>query len=335
MADDDYDDPEQAMRETRQRFIAAFQHQCDSIALLVNTVASLGPRGPVAALKQVVHRMSGMAGTIGFPTVSQRASELEHLVAKSGQEGWDPAVARALVGALRESFTHDLASPPVWASASRAAESLKVLVVEDDPDLRKLVVSFSIGAARDRLADLVQRLRAEGINGVHAGVAGSPAPNAASLESLVAEADEALAEARHRGEAAAVKSDRPRRIVTASHLTVLIADDDPEITRVVDAQMRAAGYHTIAAFDGEQAMQAAASRAPDVVVLDLTMPKLSGFDVLGRLHQFTGARPSIVVLSARGQEDDVRRAFELGADDYITKPFDAQELLARVTRVLR
>lgn len=198
-----------------------------------------------------------------------------------------------------------------------------------------LLPQVSIGAARDRLADLVQRLRAEGINGVHAGVAGSPAPNAASLESLVAEADEALAEARHRVEAAAVKSDRPRRIVTASHLTVLIADDDPEITRVVDAQMRAAGYHTIAAFDGEQAMQAVASRAPDVVVLDLTMPKLSGFDVLGRLHQFTGARPSIVVLSARGQEDDVRRAFELGADDYITKPFDAQELLARVTRVLR
>jgi DNA-binding response OmpR family regulator len=72
-----------------------------------------------------------------------------------------------------------------------------------------------------------------------------------------------------------------------------------------------------------------------VLVLDLMMPKRNGFEVLAKLNQREGPRPSVIVLSARGREDDVTRAFDLGANDYMTKPFSPQELLARVARLLR
>jgi DNA-binding response OmpR family regulator len=78
------------------------------------------------------------------------------------------------------------------------------------------------------------------------------------------------------------------------------------------------------------------AHSPDVLVLDLMMPKLSGFDVLTQLGQTPDApRPKIIVLSGRGREPDVVRAFELGADDYMTKPFNPQELMARIARLLK
>ena len=116
---------------------------------------------------------------------------------------------------------------------------------------------------------------------------------------------------------------------------VVIAEDDPDVTRIVDAQMRAAGYTAIMAFDGEQALAAARAHAPDVLVLDLMMPKLNGFEVLAQLRERPGPGPRIIVLSARGREQDVLRAFELGADDYMTKPFNPQELMARIARLLK
>jgi DNA-binding response OmpR family regulator len=72
-----------------------------------------------------------------------------------------------------------------------------------------------------------------------------------------------------------------------------------------------------------------------VLVLDLMMPNLDGFDVLGLIRESPPPRPRIIVLSARGREQDVVRAFELGADDYMTKPFNPQELMARIARLLK
>src|SRR3984893_11619097 len=92
----------QVMDETRQRFVATFLAQCDSLRSLVDKVAALGPRGPVAALTQVTHRLSGLAGTIGFPTISARASELEALVDRVGRGAFDPLLARDLVKAIGE-----------------------------------------------------------------------------------------------------------------------------------------------------------------------------------------------------------------------------------------
>ena len=77
------------------------------------------------------------------------------------------------------------------------------------------------------------------------------------------------------------------------------------------------------------------SAAPAVIVLELMLPKRSGFDVLARLRELPEPRPRVVVVSSHSREEDVMRAFELGADDYLTKPFNPQELLARVGRLLK
>ena len=112
----------QGLNETRLRFIATFVGQCDSIRLLVDEVAALGPGGPIAALTQVSHRLNGLAGTIGFPTVSARASDLEGLVSEARCGTFDARRAGDAVDAIRNAFATDLASPPVfWTPAAVAA----------------------------------------------------------------------------------------------------------------------------------------------------------------------------------------------------------------------
>ena len=99
-------------------------------------MAASGPRGPVAALTQVTHRLSGLAGTIGFPTISARASELEDLVGGAGRGAFDALLARDAVDAIRKAFAKDLASPPVWSTppAVSTARGAKILVAEDESD---------------------------------------------------------------------------------------------------------------------------------------------------------------------------------------------------------
>jgi DNA-binding response OmpR family regulator len=100
-------------------------------------------------------------------------------------------------------------------------------------------------------------------------------------------------------------------------------------------QLRAAGHTCTFAFDGEQALAALDRGHPDIVMLDLMLPKLGGFEVLTRMNQRETPPPPVVMLSARGREGDVTRAFELGASDYVTKPFSPQELMARMARLVR
>ncbi|HEU4928031.1 MAG TPA: response regulator [Vicinamibacterales bacterium] len=114
----------------------------------------------------------------------------------------------------------------------------------------------------------------------------------------------------------------------------VLADDDPEVARIVDAHMRVEGFSTTIAFDGQQALEAVEREQPDVLILDLMMPKMTGFDVLHRIRALAD-KPRVIVLSARGREQDVTRAFDLGADDYMMKPFSPQELRARIGRLLR
>jgi two-component system cell cycle response regulator len=188
--------------------------------------------------------------------------------------------------------------------------------------------------ARARLEPLIDRLLVHG-NGICAGLSATAAESRA-LEALVGEADEALAEARYLGNRIAVwtkRADRPA--APAAVRTVVVAEDDPDVTRIVDAQMRAGGYKVTIAFDGEQTLAAVRAHAPDALVLDLMMPKLDGFEVLRQVREGAEPRPKIIVLSGRGREQDVMRAFELGADDYMTKPFNPQELMARIARLLK
>jgi two-component system, OmpR family, alkaline phosphatase synthesis response regulator PhoP len=197
-----------------------------------------------------------------------------------------------------------------------------------------LMPEMTAGAARDRLEPMVDRLAAHGLDGIRVGVTAAAAAGTRTVEALIAEADEALAEARYLGDKTAIWSERPGRpAAVPAARTVVVAEDDPDVTRIVDAQVRAAGYKAIIAFDGEQALAAVRAHAPDVLVLDLMMPKLHGFDVLTELRESPAPAPRIIVLS--GREQDVMRAFELGADDYMTKPFNPQELMARIARLLK
>jgi diguanylate cyclase (GGDEF)-like protein len=117
---------------------------------------------------------------------------------------------------------------------------------------------------------------------------------------------------------------------------VLVADDDPDILTVVKVNLELDGFEVETAVDGEDALQKATSSPPNVIILDIMMPRMDGLTALHRLRsQASTASIPIILLTARGLPEDRVRGLELGADDYITKPFDITELAARVRAVLR
>ncbi len=117
---------------------------------------------------------------------------------------------------------------------------------------------------------------------------------------------------------------------------VLVADDDPDILTVVKINLELDGFEVDTAVDGEDAMAKATSTPPNVIILDIMMPRMDGLTALHRLRSQAGtANIPIILLTARGLPEDRVRGLELGADDYITKPFDITELAARVKAVLR
>lgn len=185
-----------------------------------------------------------------------------------------------------------------------------------------LAPELSASAARSAMLAIVGREPA--FEDAATGAAETGAAGADTLDALLEAADLALA------------ADRVARSGgQAGRTTVLLAEDDPDVLHIIDARLRAAGYHTVLALDGEQTLEAIEREHPAVMLLDLMMPKLTGFDVLMRLRERPGARPQIIVVSARGRDKDVERAFELGADDYVTKPFNPEELMARIARLIR
>lgn len=114
---------------------------------------------------------------------------------------------------------------------------------------------------------------------------------------------------------------------------ILVVDDEPAIVRLVRAKLQADGYGVITANSGASAIELFDRERPDLVVLDLMMPEMDGFETLRRLHRF--ASTPVIMLTARGSDADKLRGFESGVDDYITKPFNPDELSARVAAVLR
>jgi DNA-binding response OmpR family regulator len=116
---------------------------------------------------------------------------------------------------------------------------------------------------------------------------------------------------------------------------VLVADDDDDIRDLVAFRLDRAGYEVLRASDGQQALDLAREHRPDLAVLDVMMPKLTGYDVTRELRADSAtSRIPVILLTARVQEADVARGFEAGADDYVKKPFSPQELKARVQAVL-
>jgi DNA-binding response OmpR family regulator len=119
---------------------------------------------------------------------------------------------------------------------------------------------------------------------------------------------------------------------------ILVAEDDEHVNELLVYRLETAGFDVTAVDDGAACLEhvRAAEPTPDAILLDLMLPEYDGFDVLRRLDERDlDSNPAVIVVSGRGLEDDVVRGFELGADDYVTKPFSLSEIVARLRRALR
>lgn len=121
--------------------------------------------------------------------------------------------------------------------------------------------------------------------------------------------------------------------MSAKRTTILTADDDPQLLKLIARNLQLDDYDVLTAHDGQQALEQIEAQIPDLVLLDVMMPKMDGFTVCQRIREFS-AMP-IIMVTARGQDQDKVRGLDLGADDYLIKPFSVDELLARVRAVLR
>ncbi|HIQ05853.1 MAG TPA: response regulator transcription factor [Anaerolineae bacterium] len=114
---------------------------------------------------------------------------------------------------------------------------------------------------------------------------------------------------------------------------ILVVDDEPRIVRFVRANLELAGYQVIEANSGSEALTKVRKEEPDLVVLDVAMPYMDGFETLARIREFSSV--PVIMLTVRGEEEDRIRGLDLGADDYMTKPFSPRELESRIRAVLR
>jgi DNA-binding response OmpR family regulator len=115
--------------------------------------------------------------------------------------------------------------------------------------------------------------------------------------------------------------------------TILVVEDEPQIAEIASDYLRLAGFDVLVAGDGVRALEAVRGRRPDLLVLDLGLPRLDGMEVARTIRRESDL--PIIMLTARVEEDDRLRGLEIGADDYVTKPFSPRELVARVRAVLR
>jgi PleD family two-component response regulator len=123
---------------------------------------------------------------------------------------------------------------------------------------------------------------------------------------------------------------------TPSGESILVVDDDPFIARLLEIELRAAGYEVRTASDGEKALEIVRQGCPDLILADVMMPNMDGYELTRRLRlDGRTATVSVILLTARGLSADKLEGFSVGADDYIVKPFDTPELLARIRGVLR
>ena len=116
---------------------------------------------------------------------------------------------------------------------------------------------------------------------------------------------------------------------------ILIADDEPALLRLMQFVLEKQGYHCITVENGEEAVHQIQANPPDLVILDVMMPKMDGYAVVEQIRSWeTDFRLPIIMLTARAQDDDIQRGMEVGVNDYITKPFEPEKVLQTVERLL-
>ena len=119
---------------------------------------------------------------------------------------------------------------------------------------------------------------------------------------------------------------------TFSNRVILVVDDEERMARFIRLNLEHDGFRVVEAYRGSQAIQALRDAMPDVVLLDVMLPDFDGFEVLKMIREISSV--PVIMLTAKGEEDDRVRGLELGADDYVTKPFSPRELVSRVRAVL-
>ena len=116
---------------------------------------------------------------------------------------------------------------------------------------------------------------------------------------------------------------------------IVLAEDEPQIARLIEFKLKKEGYDVTWRENGEEALKAIKEDKPDLILLDIMMPVMGGYEVLRRLKEDENLKSvPVIMLTARAQEKDVVKGIDMGAEDYITKPFHPAELLARVKRIL-
>src|SRR4051812_35579472 len=118
-------------------------------------------------------------------------------------------------------------------------------------------------------------------------------------------------------------------------MKILIAEDEPVMLMAIAAKLKSDGFEVISTKDGSEALKVFESNRPDLIITDILMPYTSGLEVIGIVKSTPGKSIPVIVLSGLGQEDTVMEAFQLGADDFLTKPFNPTELSVRVKRLLK
>jgi len=128
-------------------------------------------------------------------------------------------------------------------------------------------------------------------------------------------------------------SSKPPRTLPRDAKRILVVDDEPRMIGFIRMNLELEGYQVLEAYNGLQALDMIRTQLPDLVLLDVMMPELDGFQTLRMLREFSSI--PVIMLTAKGEEDDKVYGLELGADDYVTKPFGSRELSSRVRAVLR
>jgi two-component system alkaline phosphatase synthesis response regulator PhoP len=117
-------------------------------------------------------------------------------------------------------------------------------------------------------------------------------------------------------------------------IRVLAVDDEPDVLRLVEIKLKKAGFEVLTARDGEEGLNKAIAENPDVVLMDVMMPKMDGYTAASKIKEQMQPAPLVLMLTAKGQEADVVKGLTGGADDYIVKPFSPRELIARINVAL-
>lgn len=360
-------DPNDLLRELRNGFVAEG-------AEASRRYAEADFSGEIDAMRRVAHHWGGMGGTLGFPDITRRARELEELL-EALPERWQPRVAQGFAE-IRDLFNHSTANPDEAAVPEDLVENLTSkqvgLVGFTDSEAARVRAAFaqvhatardlgalSMGLGMDamRAQDLIilNACTEEGIR-CWESVAAQPllekpvlliSSRTTLLDSKLAlldhavdfvvapwDSEELFCRARRM---IGQKPKSPRMAVERnSKPVVVIADDDPMIHSLLAPMLGKLGVDTFSVRDGQEALDSVRKLSPDLLVLDIGMPRLSGMSVLREIRSVQGNHTlQVLMFSVRQQKNDVNMAFAYGANDYAVKPFDPEDVTMRIMRLLR